>query len=60
MTRNMYVGANVDAVIAALITPDPADDQTALFEAISTLQDFLPTLLAELEARGSTTTSPPG
>jgi endonuclease/exonuclease/phosphatase family metal-dependent hydrolase len=96
MTRNMYVGANVDAVIAALITPDPADDQAALLEAISTLQetafparaaaiaeeiagarphviglqevskvditlpplgidlhlDFLPTLLAELEARG--------
>ena len=39
MTRNMYVGANVDAVIAALITPDPADDQAALFEAISTLQE---------------------
>jgi endonuclease/exonuclease/phosphatase family metal-dependent hydrolase len=96
MTRNMYVGADVDAVIAALVTPDPADDQSALLEAITTLQetsyparaaaiageiagarphvvglqevskvditlpplgvdihlDFLPTLLAELDARG--------
>jgi endonuclease/exonuclease/phosphatase family metal-dependent hydrolase len=96
MTRNMYVGADVDAVIAALVTPDPADDQAALVAAIGTLQetdfpsraaamareidrarphvvglqevstiditlpplgvdlhlDFLPTLLAELSARG--------
>jgi endonuclease/exonuclease/phosphatase family metal-dependent hydrolase len=96
MTRNMYVGADVDAVIAALVTPDPADDQAALVAAITTLQetayparaaaiadevdsarphviglqevskvdvslpplgievhlDFLPTLLAEMEARG--------
>ena len=96
MTRNMYVGADVDAVIAALVTPDPADDQAALVAAIGTLQetdfparaaamareierarphvvglqevskiditlpplgvdlhlDFLPTLLAELAARG--------
>lgn len=96
MTRNMYVGADVDAVIAALVTPDPADDQAALVAAIMTLQetayparaaaiadeiagarphvvglqevsrvdislpplgvevhlDFLPTLLAELGARG--------
>ena len=96
MTRNMYVGADVDAVIAALATSDPSDDQAALVAAISTLQetdflaraaaiadeiagarphvvglqevskldislpplgveihlDFLPTLLAELAARG--------
>jgi endonuclease/exonuclease/phosphatase family metal-dependent hydrolase len=38
MTRNMYVGADVDAVIAALVTPDPSDDQVALVGAIATLQ----------------------
>lgn len=37
MTRNMYVGADVDAVIAALATPDLADDQAALITAIGTL-----------------------
>jgi endonuclease/exonuclease/phosphatase family metal-dependent hydrolase len=39
MSRNMYVGADVDAVIGALVTPDPADDQAALLAAISTLQE---------------------
>jgi endonuclease/exonuclease/phosphatase family metal-dependent hydrolase len=39
MTRNMYVGADVDAVIAALVTSDPADDQAALVAAIGTLQE---------------------
>jgi endonuclease/exonuclease/phosphatase family metal-dependent hydrolase len=39
MTRNMYVGADVDAVIGALATPDPSDDQTALLAAIATLQE---------------------
>jgi endonuclease/exonuclease/phosphatase family metal-dependent hydrolase len=39
LTRNMYVGADVDAVIGALATPDPADDQAALVAAISTLQE---------------------
>ena len=38
LTRNMYVGADVDAIIAALVTPDPADDQAALLAAITTLQ----------------------
>jgi endonuclease/exonuclease/phosphatase family metal-dependent hydrolase len=38
MTRNLYVGADVDAVIGALVTPDPADDQAALLAAIATLQ----------------------
>jgi endonuclease/exonuclease/phosphatase family metal-dependent hydrolase len=39
MTRNMYVGADVDAVIGALATPDPADDQSALLAAISVLEE---------------------
>jgi endonuclease/exonuclease/phosphatase family metal-dependent hydrolase len=39
MTRNMYVGADVDAVIEALVSPDPADDQAALIGAITTLQE---------------------
>ena len=39
MTRNLYVGADVDAVIGALVTPDPADDQAALVAAIATLQE---------------------
>jgi endonuclease/exonuclease/phosphatase family metal-dependent hydrolase len=96
ITRNLYVGTNVDAVISALRTPDATDDLPALVEAIETLQrtdfparaaaiadeiarahphvvglqevsqidltlpplgvdihqDFLPTLLAELEERG--------
>src|SRR5918996_2222897 len=38
MTRNMYVGADVDAVIAALASPDPVDDQASLLAAIATLQ----------------------
>jgi endonuclease/exonuclease/phosphatase family metal-dependent hydrolase len=37
MTRNMYVGADVDAVIAALATSDPADDIPALLGAVATL-----------------------
>jgi hypothetical protein len=47
----MYVGANVDAVIAALITPIPPTTRPPASRP-SPLQDFLPTLLAELEARG--------
>ena len=39
MTRNLYVGAEVDAVIGALVTPDPADDQSALLAAIFTLEE---------------------
>ena len=39
MTRNLYVGADVDAVIGALVTPDPADDQAALVAAIATLEE---------------------
>jgi endonuclease/exonuclease/phosphatase family metal-dependent hydrolase len=38
MTRNMYVGADVDAVIWALYSPDPNDDLPALAAAVQTLQ----------------------
>ena len=37
ISRNLYVGADVDAVIAALATPDPSDDIPALTAAIQTL-----------------------
>ncbi len=42
MTRNIYVGADVDAVIAALMTEDPVDDLDALADAIQTfvMTDF--------------------
>jgi len=38
MTRNLYVGADVDAVIGALATADPADDIPALLSAVATLR----------------------
>jgi endonuclease/exonuclease/phosphatase family metal-dependent hydrolase len=38
MTQNMYVGADVDAVIGALLSPSPDDDLPALQAAIATLQ----------------------
>jgi len=37
MTQNMYVGADLDVVIAALASPDPNDDLPALLGAIQTL-----------------------
>ncbi len=37
MTQNMYVGADLDVVIAALASPDPTDDVPALLGAIQTL-----------------------
>jgi hypothetical protein len=37
MTQNVYVGANLDVVIAALANSDPADDLPALLGAIQTL-----------------------
>jgi len=37
MTQNLYVGADVDAVIGALASPDPNDDLPALLFAIQTL-----------------------
>lgn len=49
MTRNLYIGANVDAVITALASSDPSDDFPALLAAIETLgkTDF-PTRAAAL------------
>ena len=38
ITRNLYVGADLDAVISALRTGDPTDDVPALIAAIETLQ----------------------
>jgi len=38
MTQNLYVGTDVDAVLAALMTSDPGDDVPALFAAIETLE----------------------
>ncbi len=49
MTRNMYVGADVDAVIFALASPDPTDDYPALEQAIFTLDStFYPTRAAAI------------
>ncbi|HXV85551.1 MAG TPA: endonuclease/exonuclease/phosphatase family protein [Gemmatimonadales bacterium] len=38
MTQNLYVGTDVDAVLAALISPDETDDFPALITAIQTFQ----------------------
>ena len=38
VTRNLYVGADVDAVIAALVSASPDDDLPALMQAIETLE----------------------
>ncbi len=38
MTQNLYVGADVDAVITALATPDPDDDIPALLDAVATIE----------------------
>lgn len=49
MTQNLYIGTDVDAVLLALMTPDPNDDLAALLGAIATLErtDF-PTRAADL------------
>jgi hypothetical protein len=39
LTRNLYIGADVDRVIAALATPDPADDLPALLGALAVVQE---------------------
>jgi endonuclease/exonuclease/phosphatase family protein len=39
MTRNLYIGADVDVVIGALASPDPSDDFPALLAAIAVLQE---------------------
>jgi len=38
MSRNLYIGADVDRVIGALATPDPADDIPALLGAVAVVQ----------------------
>ena len=38
MTQNMYVGTDVDALILALASPDPADDFPGLLTALATLE----------------------
>lgn len=37
MTRNMYVGVDVNVVIAAIRTPDPADDLPALLTSVDVI-----------------------
>ena len=37
LSRNLYVGADLDATIGALASPDPSDDLPALQTAIGTL-----------------------
>jgi len=39
LSRNLYIGANVDAVIQALLSPETGDDLPALVEAIETLRN---------------------
>ncbi|MBM4186299.1 MAG: hypothetical protein FJ206_03200 [Gemmatimonadetes bacterium] len=55
MTRNLYPGADLDAVIAALANGDPSDDQAALFTAIQTFtatdyQARMRAIAAEIDA----------
>ena len=47
MTRNLYIGADVDAVIQALLTPDPSDDLDALLQAITVVGQTVYPLRAE-------------
>jgi len=47
MTRNMYIGADVDVVIQALRTPDPSDDIPALLNAIAVVGQTAYPLRAE-------------
>ncbi|HEY7682739.1 MAG TPA: endonuclease/exonuclease/phosphatase family protein [Gemmatimonadales bacterium] len=39
MSRNLYIGADVDKVIQALASADPADDIPALLAAVTVLQE---------------------
>jgi endonuclease/exonuclease/phosphatase family metal-dependent hydrolase len=50
MSRNLYVGADLDAVITALISPDPSDDFPALLTAVATVQLTAYPLRAEVIA----------
>lgn len=56
MTRKLYVGTDVDAVIAAISTPDPGDDLPALLAAIETLRrtDFPSRAIAFAQEIGRT------
>jgi len=38
MTRNMYIGMDVDAAMAAIASPDPSDDLPAMMAALEMLQ----------------------
>ena len=51
MSRNLYVGADVDGVIAALASPDPSDDFPTLLQAIGVLQETAFPSRAEALAR---------
>lgn len=51
MSRNLYIGADVDAVIGALASPDPSDDFPTLLHAISVLQETAFPARAEALAR---------
>jgi hypothetical protein len=49
MFQNMYVGANVDAIIGALASPDPNDDLATLAAQIGVLQETdFPTRAAKI------------
>jgi hypothetical protein len=58
MSRNIYVGADVDAVIAALLSSDPSDDVPALLQAVATLQETDFTVRADGFAREIALTRP--
>jgi endonuclease/exonuclease/phosphatase family protein len=58
MSRNIYVGADLDAVIAALVSQDPSDDIPALVQAAATLQETDFTVRAEGFAREIDRTRP--
>jgi len=49
-TQNLYIGADVDVVIGALASPDPADDLPALIAAIQTLGETAYPLRAQAMA----------
>lgn len=58
VTRNLYVGANVDLVIAALASPDPSDDAPALAAAVQTfaatdVQTRLAAVAREIDVAGA-------
>lgn len=56
--QNVYVGANVDLVLPALLSPDPADDLPALLTAAAVLQETDFTVRAAAMAREIERTRP--